>query len=303
MKTKLFLSVLCFISLRLSAQDYHPLVAEGNVWNVLMESYGPGPIPNLSTNTFVIAGDTTINAIAYKKLYTSTQEEPTEWTLDWAIREENDRKVYVWSFSQMQERLMYDFAAAIGDTFLIFPNDPDLFLVIDSITSVDFNGSVRAKFWLTAIWRTAKGNGMPYPEQETWIEGIGSNKGIVFSGSSVFTGAAHWLLCKWENGEQVYMNPDYNSCYIATVSVRELSERSVRLFPNPATTETWLQLPENMPLTTMQIELYSPTGRLLYKAQPTGQFHKIDVAHLPRGLYLVRVWDGERWLVEKLVVH
>ncbi len=75
------------------------------------------------------------------------------------------------------------------------------------------------------------------------------------------------------------------------------------IFPNPATTHTWLQLPDNLPLATMYIELYSPTGSLLYRAQPTGQFHKIEVAYLPRGLYLVRVWDGEKWLVEKLVVQ
>jgi hypothetical protein len=39
------------------------------------------------------------------------------------------------------------------------------------------------------------------------------------------------------------------------------------------------------------------------KAQTTSYFHKIDVAHLPKGLYLVRVWDGEKWVAEKLVVR
>jgi hypothetical protein len=53
----------------------------------------------------------------------------------------------------------------------------------------------------------------------------------------------------------------------------------------------------------VQIELYSPTGRLLHKAQPTSQFHKIDVAHLPKGLYLVRVWDGEAWKTNKLLLE
>ncbi len=280
-------------------QEYHPLVEDGNVWNVMQETGGPGPIPNLSTNTFAIAGDTTINQVDYKKLYSSTQEEPTEWTLEWAIREDMDRKVYIWSFTFMQEWLMYDFAAAVGDTFLILPNDPDLYLVMDSISSIDINGSTRAKYWLTAM-----SGGTPYSnEPETWIEGIGSNKGIVFSGTSVFTGAAHWLLCKWENGEQIYMNPDYNSCYIATVSVGEISGRKLKLYPNPATSLTWLQLPENTLLAQAQIELYSPTGRLLYKARPTNQFHKLEVAHLPKGLYLVRLWDRKGWLTEKLAVR
>jgi hypothetical protein len=88
-----------------------------------------------------------------------------------------------------------------------------------------------------------------------------------------------------------------------TTAVWENHPKTIQLFPNPATTEAWLQLPENTPLAQAQIELYSPTGRLLYRAQPTSQFHKIEVAHLPKGLYLVRVWDGERWYAEKLVVR
>jgi hypothetical protein len=91
---------------------------------------------------------------------------------------------------------------------------------------------------------------------------------------------------------------------LITVGVSELhASNKIKLSPNPATTHAWLQLPEKMLLAKAQIELYSPTGRLLYKAQPTSQFHKIEVAHLPKGLYLVRVWDGEKWLVEKLVVR
>jgi hypothetical protein len=81
------------------------------------------------------------------------------------------------------------------------------------------------------------------------------------------------------------------------------STREIRVYPNPATTETWLHLPENITLEKARVELYSPTGRLLCKAQPTSYFHKIETANLPKGLYLVRVWNGERWMVVKLVVR
>ncbi len=296
MKTKLFLPVMAMLSIGLSSQEYHPLIEEGNSWSVLYESSGP---PSATTFTYAISGDTIINQIEYKKLYMSTQQEPNEWKLDWAVREEDDRKVYVWSFHLMEEWLMYDFAAAVGDTFTILPANPNLYLVIDSITTTEINQSERTKFWLTIME-----NGTPSPyEPETWIEGIGSNKGIIHSGSSAFIGAAHWLTCKWENEELVYQNPEYDSCYITTVSVEEMGVSRLHLFPNPATTQAWLQLPENLPLPPMQIELYSPTGRLLYEAQPQDYLHKIEVAHLARGLYLVRFWDGERWRAEKLVVR
>jgi hypothetical protein len=80
-------------------------------------------------------------------------------------------------------------------------------------------------------------------------------------------------------------------------------QQSINIFPNPAITEAWLQLPANIPLTDMQIELYNPTGRLLYKAQPTSTFHKIETAQLPVGLYVVRLWDGNKWQWGRLVVR
>lgn len=92
--------------------------------------------------------------------------------------------------------------------------------------------------------------------------------------------------------------PDTTSVIIPPASAGE-----IRVYPNPATTELWLQLPENMPFNQAQIELYSPTGKLLYRAQLASQFHKIETAHLPAGLYLVRLWDGERWMTEKVVVE
>ncbi len=80
-------------------------------------------------------------------------------------------------------------------------------------------------------------------------------------------------------------------------------QNQIKVYPNPATTELWLQLPENMPFNQAQIELYSPTGKLLYKAKPSGEFHKIETTHMPAGLYLLRLWDGERWMTEKVVVE
>jgi hypothetical protein len=118
-----------------------------------------------------------------------------------------------------------------------------------------------------------------------------------------------WFLFEdhdwWLNYSELTVYYSYIENLLLTSGFPELRQVQPKLIvsPNPATSGTWLQLPENMPLTAMQIELYSPTGRLLYKAKPISHFHKIDVAHLPRGLYLVRVWDGERWYAEKLVMQ
>lgn len=89
-----------------------------------------------------------------------------------------------------------------------------------------------------------------------------------------------------------------------TVSVRTVNPEHfiINIYPNPATTELWLQLPENLPPAQAQAELISPTGRLLHRAQPSSRFHKIETVHLPGGLYLLRLWDGKQWSGAKVVV-
>jgi hypothetical protein len=81
------------------------------------------------------------------------------------------------------------------------------------------------------------------------------------------------------------------------------SAREIRVYPNPATTETWLQLPEGTNNSSLPMQLISAKGILVYSTTVRGRFHKIETINLPAGLYLVRLWDGERWMVEKLVVR
>lgn len=123
-----------------------------------------------------------------------------------------------------------------------------------------------------------------------------SDGGVILSGFKTYPNQAPLM-----NLLVIKLKPD------GTVSLDEnpAEERSsdISIFPNPATTVTWLQLPENIVLEKARVELYSSSGRQLYKAQPTSYFHKIETADLFKGLYLVRLWDGEGWMVEKLVVR
>ena len=65
----------------------------------------------------------------------------------------------------------------------------------------------------------------------------------------------------------------------------------------------WIELPEHDIHAIMQLQLISPTGRTLYEALAKGRFHQIVLESYPAGLYLVRLWDGERWRVQKLMKH
>ncbi|MDD3701833.1 MAG: T9SS type A sorting domain-containing protein [Bacteroidales bacterium] len=53
----------------------------------------------------------------------------------------------------------------------------------------------------------------------------------------------------------------------------------------------------------MHLPLISPTGRTLYEDPAKGRCHQIALESYPTGLYLVRLWNGERWRVQKLMKH
>ncbi len=146
---------------------------------------------------------------------------------------------------------------------------------------------------LNIIWEKHFGGDAYYQVNSATATADG---GVVLSGFKTYPGQAPLM-----NLLVIKLKPDGTVALDEHPAGESLAE--VSIFPNPASTQTWLQLPENKPLPPMQIELYSPTGRLLYKAQPQDYFHKIEVAHLPKGLYLVRLWDGESWVTEKLVVR
>ncbi|MBW7846982.1 MAG: T9SS type A sorting domain-containing protein [Bacteroidales bacterium] len=90
-----------------------------------------------------------------------------------------------------------------------------------------------------------------------------------------------------------------------TVSIQEQRPAATTagflLYPNPAALSARVELPEKDIQLSMQVQLIGPTGRRLYEAPAKGRFHQIALEHYPAGLYLVRLWDGERWRVQKLV--
>ena len=65
----------------------------------------------------------------------------------------------------------------------------------------------------------------------------------------------------------------------------------------------WVELPEHDIQAVMQLQLISSTGRTLYEDPAKGRFHQIALESYPTGLYLVRLWDGERWRVQKLMKY
>lgn len=225
MKKLKSLLLLILASLALFSQE---IVDSEKVWSNMEEhchSWGS----TYSTDFFKFDKDTIIDNITYKKVWISEDEDHANWNFYGAfIREENKRVYYKQYVGD--EGLIYDFNLTIGDSVLV--DNPisagEIWLILVSIDSIQTNDGYKERWEL-------KNNG--YPDSEYWIRGIGSQNGVLNSSTGIYGGLCglYTLLCEKENGDVVYINPDFQTCYLYTVGKDELTNESkvIRITDSP----------------------------------------------------------------------
>ena len=213
MKNIRFIAVIALMmmgGMTVKAQDYHPIVEEGKQWNVLFSyPWNPPEPQHKYTDIYKIEGDTLLDGVSYKVMYTTRNEDLMGWSVCGVIRETEDKQVLYRRDGASYDEILYDFSMEVGDTIIMSGSGfyPDWMFVIET-NEILINGEPRQQIVLEYPF----GNG----EQEVWIEGIGSLYGIVDSGSLFLTGGSTNLLCYYEDGDLIWQNttPGYNECYM-----------------------------------------------------------------------------------------
>lgn len=288
-KLPILIAFLSF-SITIKSQTYIPLLNESNTWNVVAAGFMYEPYYDTvyQTITYTVEGDTVINSQVYKMIYASWQEEPTEWGLNCFMKEDDDGKVWTKSTITNQEYLSYDFSLEQGQTALIGPYG-GLTAVVDSVTTVDLGGE-RKKLWIH------------YEEMpdvlETWTEGIGSNKGLVWSGEPI-VGGFYELLCFSQNDVVIYQNPYYSSCYIYTVDINEIIDNDINIYPNPAKGLLYINNINRIRINSIMItDLNGKTVKDYNTSTGT-----LDISSLNPGLYFINISTGKGQIIKKIMVE
>ena len=94
----------------------------------------------------------------------------------------------------------------------------------------------------------------------------------------------------------VYFTTD---CSSAT-SIATDEENLVAIYPNPATNELTLELSNTRPTT---LELYSASGKCVYRKEIQEVTAEIDVSGLSRGLYFLRIRQEHATHTEKIILQ
>jgi hypothetical protein len=289
---KKILPAVCLLALSLTAfsQDYYPLVQDNKSWDVLDVAFlPPFDTSSFSTSTFMFSGDTLINDVTYNKMYMSYDwmvNGPQLWGM---MREDAGKRVWMIRPSEETESLMYDFSIGTGDSVEI-GTEVAVYLFVDSIASISVNGTLRSKYWLSC-------KDMP-SYHETWIEGIGSSKGIIWSGSTEVVGGWSWLLCMSQDDELVYMNPAFNACHLTT-GIAHNATAEFRLSPNPANGVLYLE--NTGKVVIKALSLMDLTGRTIRQYKP--EQGRLDVTGLLPGIYFLKISFADGNMVRKVLIE
>ena len=255
----------------MQAQEYLPIAQKGNEWHTLSTT-----LFGYSNYVNWCSGDTIIGDVRYMKIMgTLNDGYPHLFTV---LREE-DGKVWKRHLNTSEETLLYDFTASVGDTLCF--GEPGASFVLDSISMVQIGDVDRRKFWFGLEY-----DGLGNPRaKETWVEGIGSDFGLLWSGYYGVYDGWHCLLCFHQYGELVWQNPEYNTCSYPYDAVEENKDSEISVYPNPVRDRVVIEGIE-----IAEVEVYNALGQMVKTIQGTNE---ISVADLPQGVYLLRIADVE----------
>jgi len=212
MKKKLMMLLVLMNIFMAYGQSYDPLVNPLRQWSRLRCYSGNTPPEGCITFFNKFYGDTLIENQQYTKVWETDDTLLMNWELKGFMREDMQSKQVFFRSFYPAEGLLYDFDLQLNDTITVtntyFHQNgsyPVTFICY-KIDSTFLNGSYHKKFTLKYL------DSGYYEFYETWIEGIGSEAGVVASGWSYCIGAFYISLCCEQEGEQLYSTP-FNFCH------------------------------------------------------------------------------------------
>ena len=273
------LLLLLMMAGKTQAQEYLPMVQEGNEWHTLFQ----GMALDKYNYVFSCSGDTLVDNVQYSKLIlTRDENEPYLFTL---LREVDGKVWALYFLNNPEEFLLYDFTANVGDNLVV--GDFGTNYVVDSISTEHIGGLDRKKLWL--VTNDYLGN----PQvRETWVEGIGSNLGMPWSGWGVGVYDFYSrLLCFHQDGELIWQNPDYDGCtYTAVEEIQ--NEETVTIYPNPTNGMVNIDGYE-----IIEVKVYNALGQLVKETKE----NVIDLSAQEAGIYILKVITPSGVITKQIV--
>ncbi len=293
MKKLLFLLFMLVILDNINSQSYFPLLKEGNQWNVLRDYFNPIHYTEIINADL----DTLVDGRLCKKVV-STRDTSTSaiYSNRYLLFEDTiARKIYSLD-NQNNLRLYFDFTVQLGDTVTLyspFYNSLDTF-VVSQISNVDINSSSRKKVTLDYC-----SSSFYVQNIDTWIEGIGSLKGLIYGSSPPYVGSQYTLLCVSSTNQIFYQNTNFSQCYYTNVDIDEYRKPFLLISPNPVIESIHVK---NIPENATNLKVIDIYGSCVYKSIIINGDMNVSLINLKSGLYILIIFNEKEILSTKSLI-
>ena len=101
-----------------------------------------------------------------------------------------------------------------------------------------------------------------------------------------------------ENGELVYMNPNYNSCYLTT-ETKEIQLPNINIYPNP--TNEIILIENSQSINIKSITISNINGLIIKRFNTNTS--KLDISDISSGLYLLNISYERGTITTKVIIE
>lgn len=263
----IFLITLSIFAIEISAQVNQFFPVKNATWEGVTISLA-GPFPDYKA----LCGDTIINDKTYAKLYQIQLDfdgNEVSRSYEGGTRIETD--LVHWIPNDFNEEiLLYDFSIEAGQTITLEHPwfSPNTLTVVSNQLINTPDGVIRRQINLQS----------PSGYQETWIEGIGSNLGVIYRGIDIgavtdFLPTLHCFKFEGNLGwKNLAVNPEplcdftfSDNCSTTSISILNNNDISLRVFPNPFDRMTTINIDGFDQLKSPVLNIYNLQGQLIEK--------------------------------------
>jgi hypothetical protein len=279
MKKVLLILSISIIGISMSAQTYERLIDTSKMWVTWIGSTGNQEIGRTEAYRF---GDSIFQSGYYwYKLLMAEDENYNNWEIQsyGFLYREADRKVYFLDWNGLAQ-IMYDFSLSVGDTIPYISNES--IYLLGSIDTINFGGKDRKRFNMV----NEEGYSRGY-----YIEGVGNLYGLLYPHQIELIGAYYRFVCFYESDELLYHNPDYETCFLNTMSIAENTKEALNVYPNPTSNQLYVE--SKLVHSKSVFEIIDIAGKLIEKGC-INENNSIDVSVLNKGIYFLKVMTDNK---------
>jgi hypothetical protein len=227
-----------------------------------------------------LKGDTVIKGNTYAKIYHKLMNRGgSDYSYIGALRETPNKEIMHIEVQDSVEKLMYKFGLNVGDTLYLPTRRDKKTIKVLAIDSVQIQGIFRKRYRMDT---------QTLGQNDYWIEGIGSTKGLFYPYREGEFENSESLLC-FETNEGIIFKHEsvVSQCFISSTDDRQAHKNSVKAYPNPM--QGWTIFELSIDKSSYDFELIDISGKVIRKDKFEGKQYEFSRNGLPVGIYLYKI--------------